>query len=114
VLNQMARILFLKREYKEALEVLERVTGVDPEDLQMHYTSMLCWRALGNQENAAREAKLFRRFKANESAQEITAERRRFSPEDNNERQPIHEHESTPLKRLAVPTDTTVAAGAGG
>ncbi|HWM90916.1 MAG TPA: tetratricopeptide repeat protein [Thermoanaerobaculia bacterium] len=114
VLNQIARILFLKREYKEALKVLERVTAVDPEDLQMHYTAMLCWRALGNQEQAAREAKLFRRFKAEESSQAITAERRRISPEDNNERQPIHEHESVPLNRLAVPTDTTVAAGAGG
>jgi hypothetical protein len=80
----------------------------------MHYTAMLCWRALGNQDMAAREAKLFRRFKAEESAQAITAERRRISPEDNNERQPIHEHESVPLNRLAVPTDTTVAAGAGG
>jgi tetratricopeptide (TPR) repeat protein len=114
VLNQIARILFLKREYKEALEVLDRVCMVDPEDLQMHYTAMLCWRALGNQEKAAREAKLFRRFKADESSQAITAERRRISPEDNNERQPIHEHESAPLNRLAVPTDTTVAAGAGG
>ncbi|MFL6199339.1 MAG: tetratricopeptide repeat protein [Thermoanaerobaculia bacterium] len=114
VLNQMARILFLKREYKEALEVLDRVCMVDPEDLQMHYTAMLCWRALGNQEKAAREAKLFRRFKADESSQAITAERRRISPEDNNERQPIHEHESVPLDRIAIPTDTAVAAGAGG
>jgi tetratricopeptide (TPR) repeat protein len=114
VLNEMARILFLKREYKEALKVLERVCAVDPEDLQMHYTAMLCWRALGNQEMAAREAKLFRRFKADEAAQAITAERRRISPEDNNERQPIHEHESAPLNKIAVPTDTTVAAGAGG
>ena len=113
-LNQMARILFLKRQYKEALEVLERVCAVDPEDLQMHYTAMLCWRALGYEEKAAREARLFRRFKADESAQAITAVRRRISPDDNNERQPIHEHESVPLNRLAVPTDTTVAAGAGG
>jgi tetratricopeptide (TPR) repeat protein len=119
VLNQMARILFLKRDYREAIKVLERVCAVDPEDLQMHYTGMLCWRALGNQEKAAREAKLFRRFKADESSQAITAVRRRISPEDNNERQPIHEHESIPLGPVkpvpATPADTsTVAASAGG
>ena len=100
VLNQMARILFLKREYREALKYLERVCQIDPEDVQMHYTAMLCWRALGDTEKAEREEKLFRRFKADEASQAITAERRRVSPEDNNERQPIHEHESVPLPPL--------------
>ncbi len=97
VLNQMARILFLKRQYAEALKVLERVCGVDPEDLQMHYTMMLCYRGLGDQEKAAHEQQLFQRFKAEESAQSITAIRRRVSPEDNNERQQIHDHESVAL-----------------
>jgi tetratricopeptide (TPR) repeat protein len=113
VLNQMARILFLKRQYREAVQVLERVCAIDPEDLQMHYTAMLCWRALGDPEKAAREAKLFRRFKADEASQAITAERRRISPEDNNERQPIHEHESVPLAPAedATPAITASAGG---
>jgi tetratricopeptide (TPR) repeat protein len=93
-LNQTARVLFLKREYREALKVLQKVCEVDPEDLQMHYTAMLCYRGLGDRENAAREEKLFRRFKAEESSQSITARRRMLSPEDNNERQMIHDHES--------------------
>jgi tetratricopeptide (TPR) repeat protein len=101
VLNQMARILFLKREYKKALAVLERVCGVDPEDLQMHYLAMLCYRGLGDLPAAQREETLFRRFKAEESSQSITAKRRMVSPEDNNERQMIHEHESI---ALAPPT----------
>jgi hypothetical protein len=63
----------------------------------MHYTLMLCYRGLGNAPAAAREEKLFRRFKADESSQSITERRRRLSPEDNNERQPIHDHESAPL-----------------
>jgi tetratricopeptide (TPR) repeat protein len=96
-LNQMARILFLKRQYAEAIQVLQRVCLVDPEDLQMHYTMMLCYRGLGDREKAAREELLFRRFKAEEAAQSITAIRRRISPEDNNERQQIHDHESVPL-----------------
>jgi Tfp pilus assembly protein PilF len=97
VLNQIARIYFLKREYKQALSALERVCMVDPEDLQMHYLSMLCYRGLQRPEDAAREEKLFRRYKAEESSQSITAKRRLVSPEDNNERQPIHDHESVQL-----------------
>jgi len=111
VLNQMARILFLKRQYKEALAVLDRVCGVDPEDVQMHYTAMLCWRALGNTERAAREQKLFQRFKADESSQAITAKRRLLSPEDNNERQPIHEHESVPLQSIPRTAEGSAIAG---
>jgi len=97
VLNQMARILFLKREYKKALAVLERVCMVDPEDLQMHYLSMLCYRGLGAEQDASREETLFRRYKAEESSQAITGKRRLVSPEDNNERQMIHDHESIQL-----------------
>jgi Flp pilus assembly protein TadD len=97
VLNQEARVLFLERRYADALKVLDRVCTVDPEDLQMHYTSMLCHRALGHTAQAAREAALFRRFKADEAAQAITERPRRLSPEDNNERQAIHEHESVRL-----------------
>jgi tetratricopeptide (TPR) repeat protein len=115
VLNQMARILFLKRQYREAVAVLERVCSIDPEDVQMHYTGMLCWRALGDTAKAAREEALFRRFKAEESSQAITAKRRMISPEDNNERQQIHEHESAPLPRTpAKPTPSEPAAVAGG
>ena len=75
-----------------------RVAAVDPEDLQMHYTAMLAARGLGDEARAARAEKLFLRFKADESAQAITARPRLLKPEDNNERQPIHEHESVPLR----------------
>jgi tetratricopeptide (TPR) repeat protein len=94
VLNQIGRILFLQRKYAEALSALERVRSVDPEDLQMHYTRMLCFRGLGDSANAALEEKLFRRFKAEESSQTITAKVRLLNPEDNNERQAIHDHVS--------------------
>jgi tetratricopeptide (TPR) repeat protein len=97
VLNQIARILFLKRQYAEAIGYLNRVSDIDPEDVQMHYTAMLCYRGLGDAQNAVREQTLFQRFKADESSQTITAQRRLLSPEDNNERQLIHDHESAPL-----------------
>jgi tetratricopeptide (TPR) repeat protein len=101
VLNQMARVLFLKRRFAEALQVLDRVCLIDPEDVQMHYTMMLCYRALGDSEQAAREERLFQRFKADEASQAITARRRSLSPEDNNERQAIHDHESVQLPAVA-------------
>ncbi|MGJ5818228.1 tetratricopeptide repeat protein [Paludibaculum fermentans] len=97
VQNQIGRILFLKRDYKGAVEALKRVLDVDPEDLQAHYTLMLACRGLGDTEQAAREEKLFMRFKADESSQALTAKMRQLSPEDNNERQTIHEHESSAL-----------------
>ena len=94
VLNEIGRMLFLKRQYAAAVDALKRVAAVDPEDVQMHYTLMLSYRGLGDTAAAAREEKLFRRFKADEAAQSITEKRRMISREDNNERQPIHEHES--------------------
>jgi len=97
LLNQMARILFLKRQYARALETLNRVALIDSEDVQMHYTAMLCYRGLGDPDKAAREEKLFLRFKADEAAQAVTAKPRLLSPEDNNERQQIHEHDSVSL-----------------
>jgi len=68
--------------------------SVDPEDLQAHYNLMLAYRGLGDIPSAEREQKLFERFKADESAQAITSKPRMLSPEANNERQPIHDHES--------------------
>jgi tetratricopeptide (TPR) repeat protein len=109
VWNQIGRLLFLKRQYKEAVDALQQVCLIDPEDLQMHYTLMLAYRGLGNMAAAAREQKLFQRFKAEESSQSITAKRRMISPEDNNERQNIHEHESVDLKALAAPGLKTIA-----
>ena len=98
VWNQVARLEFLKRDYKDAIEALKKVASIDPEDLQMHYTAMLAYRGLGDVASAEREQKLFQRFKADESSQAITAKERIESPEDNNERQAIHDHESIDLK----------------
>jgi Tfp pilus assembly protein PilF len=97
VLNQMGRILFLKRDYTGAVRALEDVLRVDPEDIQAHYNLMLSYRGLGDKEKAEREQRLFLRFKADESAQAITARIRMLRPEENNERQAIHEHEGVRL-----------------
>jgi len=101
VRNQAGRILFLKRQYAEAIREFEETLRVDPEDLQAHYNLMLCHQGLGNSEQADREQKLYLRFKADESSQAITGPVRLRHPEANNERQPIHEHVSVPLNTPA-------------
>jgi Flp pilus assembly protein TadD len=96
-LNDLGRILFLQRKYSEAVKVLQDVLAVDPEDLQAHYNLMLCYNGLGNEKQAREHQLRYLRFKADESSQAITGPYRQLNPEDNNERQAIHEHVSVPL-----------------
>jgi len=59
---------------------------------------MLCYRGLGSNEVAAREEKLYLRFKGDEASRAITGPYKLAHPEDNNEAQPIHEHVSVALE----------------
>jgi len=92
VLNQLGRVLFLKRRFTEAIEQFQKVLQIDPEDLQAHYNLMLCYQGSGDQARANHERVLYERFKADESSQAITGPYRQLHPDDNNERQSIHEH----------------------
>jgi tetratricopeptide (TPR) repeat protein len=92
VLGQIGRIEFLQRRFDDAIATFNRVLLIDPEDLQAHYNLMLCYQGRGDTGKAAREEKLYTRFKADESAQFITGPYRLKSADDNNERQQIHEH----------------------
>jgi tetratricopeptide (TPR) repeat protein len=94
VLDQIGRVLFLQRQYKPAADAFHRVLAIDPEDLQAHYNLMLCYRGLGEAAQASREEALYLRFKADEASQSITGPYRQLHPDDNNERQSIHEHHS--------------------
>ncbi len=115
VLNNLGRVLFLQRKYPEAVKVLQQVLAVDPEDLQAHYNLMLCYNGLGDEKMSKEHQLRYLRFKADESAQAITGPYRQLNPEDNNERQNIHEHTSVPLpilnnapaKRLTASARTT-------
>jgi hypothetical protein len=48
------------------------------------------------------------RFKADESSQAITGPYRQLNPEDNNERQSIHEHVSVPLPVVSAKSVASV------
>jgi tetratricopeptide (TPR) repeat protein len=108
--------MFLSRKYPQAIVPLEQAIAIDPEDLQANYNLMLCYKGMGDAGKAAEYEKLYMRFKADESAQTITGPYRRLHPEDNNERQLIHEHLSVPLgpaKKLAAVAEKSVVTTAG-
>jgi tetratricopeptide (TPR) repeat protein len=109
--NELGRVLFLQKRYADAVKELQKTLEIDPEDLQANYNLMLCYTGLGDETHANEHRDRYLRFKADESAQALTGAYRQLHPEDNNERQPIHEHESVPLG--ATPSGKkTVAAQA--
>jgi tetratricopeptide (TPR) repeat protein len=95
--NEVGRILFLQKRYADAVAEFHETLSIDPEDLQAHYNLMLCYSGLGDEAHANEHKERYLRFKADESAQAITGPYRQAHPEDNNERQPIHEHVSVAL-----------------
>ena len=99
-LNDYGRILFLQRKYSDAVQALNRVLAIDPEDLEAHYNLMLCYKGLGDEKQANDHEVRYLRFKAYEAAQTITGPYRQLHPDDNNERQAIHEHVSVPPAEL--------------
>ena len=108
-LNDLGRILFLQRKYEEAVRVLQSVLEIDPEDLQAHYNLMLCYNGLGNEKLAKEHEARYMRFKADEASQAITGPYRQAHPEDNNERQAVHEHVSVPLPGANSPSKAKLA-----
>jgi len=105
--NELGRVLFLQKRYADAVKEFEQTLTIDPEDLQAHYNLMLCYNGLGDDPKAEEHKARYLRFKADESAQAITGPYRQIHPEDNNERQAIHEHvsvalASTPQKKPAA------------
>jgi len=110
-LNDLGRVLFLQRKYDEAVKVLQSVLAIDPEDLQAHYNLMLCYNGLGNEKMAKEHQARYMRFKADESSQALTGAYRQRHPEDNNERQAVHEHVSVPLAAVGNSHLKTAALG---
>lgn len=112
--NDLGRILFLQRKYAEAKNEFDAAISVDPEDLEANYNLMLCYTGMGQSDRATEFQKRYLRFKADESAQTLTGPYLRKHPEDNTERQPIHEHVSDltlASKEYSVPQPETSAPG---
>jgi Flp pilus assembly protein TadD len=107
--DDLGRIYFLKRRYSDALAEFNATLAIDPEDLEANYNLMLTYTGLGKPDQAAEYQKRYLRFKADESAQTLNGPYLRNHPADNNERQPIHEHET---EKLGGATKVDVATAA--
>ncbi|HXJ04593.1 MAG TPA: tetratricopeptide repeat protein [Candidatus Acidoferrum sp.] len=107
-LDELGRILFLQKQYAEAVKTFQQTLAIDPEDLQANYNLMLCYNGLGDETRANEHKKRYLRFKADEASQTITGAYRQAHPEDNNERQLIHEHVSVTLD-TGTPKKTAIA-----
>jgi Flp pilus assembly protein TadD len=92
--DDLGRIYFLQRRYADAVKEFDATLAIDPEDLEANYNLMLCNTGLGRPDLAGEFQERYLRFKADESAQTLTGPYLRAHLEDNNERQPIHEHVS--------------------
>jgi tetratricopeptide (TPR) repeat protein len=102
--NQIARIRFLQGRYDEALQAIEKVYAVDPEDLSAHYNAMLCFKALGRKEEGAIEERWYKYHKEDETAAALMAAFRRNHPFANRESLPIHVHdEAAPVPAHPAP-----------
>ena len=95
--DDLGRVLFLQHKYAEAKAEFEKTIEIDPEDLEANYNLMLCYMGLGDTAKASEFQTRYLRFKADEASQTLTGPYRQKHPEDNLERQRIHEHESMAL-----------------
>jgi tetratricopeptide (TPR) repeat protein len=108
--DDLGRIYFLKRQYDSALKEFNATISIDPEDLEANYNLMLTYTGLGKPDVAAEFQKRYLRFKADESAQALVGPYVRTHSDDNNERQPIHEHVSEPLLKATKAVPARAAA----
>ncbi|MGH9792883.1 MAG: tetratricopeptide repeat protein, partial [Candidatus Acidiferrales bacterium] len=110
VRNELGRVRFLQRRYRDAVAEFKKTLAIDPEDLPAHYNLMLNYNGLGDTERALAHQTRYLRFKADEASQAITGPYRRLNPEDNNERQAIHEHASLPQAKIRAALEAFSAA----
>jgi tetratricopeptide (TPR) repeat protein len=93
--DDLGRILFLQHKYSAAVAEFQQTIAIDPEDLEANYNLMLCYTGLGDSGRSQQFQTRYLRFKADESSQTLTGPYREKHPEDNLERQSIHEHDSS-------------------
>jgi hypothetical protein len=110
VRDDLGRIYFLQRRYNDALREFKATIAIDPEDLEANYNLMLTYTGLAQPQRVAEFQQRYLRFKADESAQALTGPYLRMHEIDNNERQPIHEHNSAAKPMLPVQNHKIVRA----
>lgn len=101
--TQLGTTLLQQGKMAEAARELEALLVIDPYDAAAHLNLVKVYRALADPARAEAHQKLFERYKADEAAQNLLLEHLRTHPQDNLERQRIHEHSSSLLSAPVTP-----------
>ncbi len=99
LLLSIARMHYLMERYEVALQWIDRVLEIDPEDLGGLYNRMLALGALNRTEELKAAQSLYEFYKQDETALAITGPYKQRHPSDNLEAQPIHWHNLKSVRR---------------
>ena len=99
LLLSIARTHYLMEQYTTALQWVDRVLTIDPEDLGGLYNRMLILGALGYTEELQEAQEKYEFYKEDETALAVTGPYKRSHPSDNLEAQPIHQHSLRTVQR---------------
>ena len=92
LLLSIGRMHYLMERYEMALQWIDRVLEIDPEDLGALYNRMLTLAALERTEELQEAQRVYEFYKDDETALAVTGPYKQRHPSDNLEAQPIHEH----------------------
>ncbi|MCY3488427.1 MAG: tetratricopeptide repeat protein, partial [Bacteroidetes bacterium] len=99
LLLAIARMHYLMERYDTALQWIDRVLTIDPEDLGGLYNRMLALGALERTEELQEAQRLYEFHKEDETALAVTGPYKQRHPSDNLLAQPIHQHSLYPVQR---------------
>ncbi|MCY4204141.1 MAG: tetratricopeptide repeat protein [Bacteroidetes bacterium] len=99
LLLSIARIHYLMERYESALQWIDHVLAIDPEDLGGLYNRMLTLGAMGKSDELSEAQRIYEFYKEDETALAVTGPYKQRHPSDNLEAQPIHQHTLKLVKR---------------
>jgi tetratricopeptide (TPR) repeat protein len=94
VRRELATTLILQGDVRAAVTELRRLLAIDPEDAGAHLKLRQAYLTLGDRERARRHLLLYERFRPRAPAPDLLRRYLTAHPDDERERQGIHEHAS--------------------
>lgn len=99
LLLSIARMHYLMGRYETALQWIDQVLEIDPEDLGGLYNRMLTLGALERTDELQTAQSLYEYYKEDETAMAVTGPYKQRHPSDNLVAQPIHQHSLQRVQR---------------
>jgi len=94
-LRNLGRTYYLNQQYNVAIKTLDKVLRIDPEDRIAYYHKMLCYQALGKNDEFEKAKAAYEFYQIDESAQEVTQAFRLKNPGANIMAQTVRTHKLT-------------------